>query len=709
MSFIAELKRRNVFKVGAAYVVMAWLMAQGVDVFLENFGAPDWVIKTILLLLIIGFPIALFFAWAFELTPEGIKREHEVDRSKSITHETGRKLDFVIIGVLLLALGWFAVDKFYLVPAQRAAEQTVAAESEGAKSIAVLPFVNMSDDASNEYFSDGISEEILNSLAKVPDLQVAGRTSSFAFKGQNEDLRKVADALGVEHILEGSVRKHGNKVRVTAQLIRADNGFHLWSESYDRQLDDVFAIQDEIANAILEQLKAHLVDGQVVQVASERTDSRAYDLYLLAKQRIYERQQLPLEAAADLLDQAIAIDPDYAPAYAQRAIVMDLLSEEQYGTTPQSQASTQAKLFVDQALRLDENLAEGWAAKGLWHSNRPGESAQSIEALEKALALNPNLIDAANWLNNAYNATNQPAKAVRILEDISRRDPLYRPALGNLAFQYVQMGEPEKARALIEKARPFMAQDPNMLWLDSMMFFMAGEMAKSLPLAEEAVRMQPQDLVYRTALGMNLLGTAQLERATEDGYWFTQNEAMLRLGRIEESTLLAREKADEGDVANYFWLLNVTDRSEELVAYLEQRWTSLDAFAAAFPSHGYFGWEIMNDVALAYRRTGNQAKFDDALLRVREAHDSLARQGVSGTGFLTNEAVWYALAKDRERALDYLAQAIDGGRIWGRRIAMTFPAFSDLEGDPEFEAIQNRMIEHLNRERSALGLEPVEA
>ncbi|HKX56675.1 MAG TPA: hypothetical protein VJN01_11250, partial [Xanthomonadales bacterium] len=198
-----ELKRRNVFKVGAAYVVMAWLIAQGVDVFLENFGAPEWVIKTVLLLLIAGLPVALFFAWAFELTPEGLKKEKDVDRSQSITHETGRKLDYIIIGVLLVALGWFAWDKFR--PADDAQPGETAAVAEVEKSIAVLPFVNMSDDTSNEYFSDGISEEILNALAKVPELQVAGRTSSFAFKGQNQDLRKVGEALGVAHILEGSV------------------------------------------------------------------------------------------------------------------------------------------------------------------------------------------------------------------------------------------------------------------------------------------------------------------------------------------------------------------------------------------------------------------------------------------------------------------------------------------------------------------------
>jgi TolB-like protein len=223
MGFFDELKRRNVFRVGIAYLIIAWLLAQVSQLSLESFGAPEWVIKSVLLILIIGFPLAVFFAWAFELTPEGLKKEKDVDRTQSITTQTGRKLDRAIIGVLVVALGYFVFDKFsgssqpfdqtaaeQLVVEQTAGEQTI---TELEKSIAVLPFVNISSDPEQEYFSDGISEEILNALAKVHELKVAGHTSSFAFKGQNQDLRMIGEALGVNHILEGSVRKAGDKVR----------------------------------------------------------------------------------------------------------------------------------------------------------------------------------------------------------------------------------------------------------------------------------------------------------------------------------------------------------------------------------------------------------------------------------------------------------------------------------------------------------------
>jgi TolB-like protein len=724
--FFAELKRRNVFKVGAAYGVMAWLLAQGLDLFLENFGAPAWVIKTVLLLLVAGFPLALFFAWAFELTPEGIKKEKDVDRSQSITHQTGRKLDFLIIGILVVALGYFAFDKFEK-GSEKGSEPFSSADSsagEGeaekraltpfqtppappAKSIAVLPFVNMSDDAGNEYFSDGISEEILNALAQVPELQVAGRTSSFAFKGNNEDLRKIGEALGVSHILEGSVRKSGTKVRITAQLIRVDNGFHLWSESYDRELTDVFAIQDEIANAILVQLKAHLVEGAPQVVATKRTNTEAYDLYLLAKQRMYERSRLPLEAAAEMLDRAIAIDPGYAPAYAQRGIVTDLLSETEYGAIPKAQVLTQSKQFVDQALKLDPELAEGWAALGLYYQNLPGGTEQSIAALEKALSINPNLIEAANWLGNAYNDNGQPAKNLTVLEDLIRRDPLFKPAVGNLTFLYIQMGQRDKAQALIEKTRPFLAQDANVLDWDSTLLATAGEFAAALPLSEEAVRQQPQDRVYRSGMSVALLATHQYERIVKDGYWIWKVRALKHLKRVEEATQLAQQWAAQGDIRPYLNLLSTTGQFEALVSYVEEHWPDLGAFAADFPAAGYFGYGMMNDLALAYRRTGNQEKFNDAMARVRAAHDALAAQGLSNPIFFTNEAAYYAMADDRGQALKFLAAAVDGGQVFSARITDDLPFFADFEGDPEYEAIQKRMLEHVNRERTALGLEPV--
>ncbi len=275
MSLFNELKRRNVFKVAIAYIVVAWLVMQVADVVVNNIEAPGWVFQVLLLFLALGLPFAIIFAWAFEMTPDGLKREHEVDRSQSITGDTGRKLDFTIIGVLVLALGYFAWDKFVLsvdreaalveaarqeVSAQVASEEAEKPQTtESGQSIAVLPFVNMSSDTEQEYFSDGLSEELLNLLAKIPELRVTSRSSAFSYKGKDFKIADVGRELGVAHVLEGSVRKAGNQVRITAQLIEVENDTHLWSETYDRSLDNIFAIQDEISSAVVDPLKITLL------------------------------------------------------------------------------------------------------------------------------------------------------------------------------------------------------------------------------------------------------------------------------------------------------------------------------------------------------------------------------------------------------------------------------------------------------------------
>ena len=322
-----ELKRRNVVRVGAAYLIVAWVLAQIADLGLENFDAPEWVIKTILLLLALGFPLALFFAWAFELTPDGLKREKDVDRSKSATPLSSRKLDFVIIGALVVALGYFVWERQSIDDGVDSSTTPVAIESESAsekprdkRSIAVLPFVNMSSDPEQEWFADGLTEELLNALARAPDLLVAARTSSFKFKGSTEDIPTIAAALGVAHVLEGSVRRGRDRLRVTAQLIRANDGFHLWSQSYDRKPDDVIAIQEELAVKIARALDTAMDPVALAKMVSAGTASvPAYEAYLeglaygvrsvqTGDNQLFLKGRMALERAQSL-------DPEFAAAH----------------------------------------------------------------------------------------------------------------------------------------------------------------------------------------------------------------------------------------------------------------------------------------------------------------------------------------------------------------------------------------------------------
>ncbi|HZW50541.1 MAG TPA: hypothetical protein VFF05_01650, partial [Rudaea sp.] len=290
MRLIAELKRRNVIRMAGLYLVGAWLIVQVAGTVLPMFGAPEWIGRSFVVMLAIGFVPALVFAWVFELTPQGMKRDAEVRPEESIAPQTARRMDRMIIVALIIALAYFAFDKFVpekgsepfsgdrsVEPTQRRVPEK---ESDPApKSIAVLPFVNMSGDAGNEYFSDGITEEILNALAQIADLKVAARTSAFAFKGKDPDLRKVGEMLDVATVLEGSVQRAGDQVRITAQLIDARSGYHLWSEKYDRKLTNVFAIEDEISKAIAGKLQVQLAGGHA-DGAGTTANPQAHELYL---------------------------------------------------------------------------------------------------------------------------------------------------------------------------------------------------------------------------------------------------------------------------------------------------------------------------------------------------------------------------------------------------------------------------------------------
>ncbi|WP_439106134.1 hypothetical protein [Congregibacter sp.] len=327
MSLCSELHRRNVVRVGIAYAVVAWLLLQVADMVMENIGAPDWVMQALLVLLLLGLFPALIFAWVFELTPEGLKRESEIEEGVSVVHQTRRKLDTLIIATLVVAVAYLFWDGRLREPSQATQElaasdvstpnnklssmdalrqQTEAAAQAKEQSapsedtsIAVLPFVNLSSDPEQEYFSDGISEELLNVLAQIPALRVAARASSFQFKGDNRDIGEIAQLLKVGHVLEGSVRKAGTKLRITAQLIEAEGGFHLWSETYDRELEDIFAIQDEISAAIADALRAELaLDDVTTPDASKATaNTAAYEAFLKGRGLIISAATSPLPLA----------------------------------------------------------------------------------------------------------------------------------------------------------------------------------------------------------------------------------------------------------------------------------------------------------------------------------------------------------------------------------------------------------------------------
>jgi len=703
LSVLEELKRRNVFRVGFAYAVASWVVLQIVDVISPVIDLPGWVPKLVLVILGIAFIPVLVFAWAFEITPDGLKKESDVDRASSISGETGRKLNYVITGFLIAAVALLLVERQMrpvAAPVEDSATVSEAATREG--SIAVLPFVNMSSDEEQEFFSDGITEEILNSLASVKELKVAGRTSSFAFKGQNDDLRRIGDSLGVDHILEGSVRKSGDKVRITAQLIRVDNGFHLWSETYDRELTDVFAIQDEIANEILRQLRAQLVGGNESVAEAMRTTPAVYELYLRAKQRIYTRDRGEIQTAIEELDDAIRLDAEYAPAYAQRGIATILSSDQQYGTIPHQEARRRGKRYIDEALRLGPESAEAWAGLGLYYDR---DSEAAADALVKALTINPNLIDASNWLQISLRTSGQMRSSLQILREIAERDPLYRPAFSNAMQLFHAFGLEDEAHRLLQRIETFNPDNPNLYLARATSYMYAGEMGRGLQELEEASKRGPMTGVEQLFLSIGLLETGQPERAITEGSVYFRPDALYSVGRKDEAIALAYEHAREGDPESLFYMLVVENRNEELVNYLEERWPSLAAFATENPG-GDHGYSLMMNVALAYRRTGDDASADEALEFVDTRMKRLESEGIDNRIFTRNKAAFCAMRGDIDGALAFLEEAVAGGLSVAMDPLVAFPEFSVLDGNPRFDEIKTTMLANLNYNRRIIGLPP---
>ncbi|MBO6621769.1 MAG: tetratricopeptide repeat protein [Balneola sp.] len=456
--FIEELKRRNVFKVATAYAIAGWLIIQVVSTVSPQLGFPDWVAPFFTVLVLVGFPLSLIFAWAFELTPDGLKKSQEVDITESVTHRTGKKLNSIIITVLSMAVIFLLVERVFFAEAAFIENRSELTHIETA-SIAVLPFVNMSGDENNEYFSDGLSEELLNALAKIKDMKVAGRTSSFKFKGQNENLKLIGDELNVEHILEGSVRKSGNRIRITAQLIKAEDGFHLWSETFDRELtaNNLFDIQEEISKEVLKELKVHLLDEEEKDIAESPTvDIEAYNFYLKGTQYEATRLESDLKLAIQQYQEAVRIDPTFAKAYARMAIAYELLSG--YGALSNEDRLNLVRENVDQALFLDQNIPEAYAALGLMYYSS-GELQKGVEALNKALELNPNYGIAYMWLGNQYLYSDEQ-KTIDLFTRAYEIDPLNQVVRSNYVYTLMLQDRNDEA---IEQYNELIRQEPKQL------------------------------------------------------------------------------------------------------------------------------------------------------------------------------------------------------------------------------------------------------
>ena len=730
MSLIAELKRRNVFRVAAAYAIVAWLLIEVSSVVLPTFGAPEWVMKVVTFLVILGFPLALILAWAFELTPEGIKRESAVDPDASVTHHTSRKLNFIIIGVLAIAVVYFAVNQFVPKaepePAARVTEQAPAAEQVAQEqSIAVLPFANMSGDPEQEFFSDGISEELLNVLAKVKGLRVTSRTSAFAFKGKDISIPEIAAKLGVDNILEGSVRMAGGRVRITAQLIEVETDSHLWSESYDRELADIFAVQDEIAAKVGEALKVILMGADSRPIRSiPETSIDIYSDYLLARQKAANPNFKTLAAAEHLLKSVIERDPEYAPAYAVLAGVYDLMAD--WGVIPFSELSSRIMPLAEKALVLDDQLAEGWvhlARARRLNGNLEGARA----AQQRALDLDPRNPLVLRRMMDRWSRSHEPERGLAYADELLRVDPLSPVNLFFIAYFEGRLGRFGEMERTLDRIRSIDPKNTSYLWGSWMLAISRGDLVGALKFVEDYAKADPADSEAPAITAMQYFEFGDVVAAKywseaalkvdPRAAWAKVVVALLHLYRDEEAKAIeiARELTRPGALARAtrgiaFRIADAPTLAaghyEKIIARYLTDYPELGEGKVPSLVSGGIGEMLPVTLSLAsvYLQAGDEAKAETLLSAVESEIPHWPRAMTWGRGYGFADVDLHALRGDKEKALAALREGVASGTRYLWRLQLLYnPNLESIRDTPEFAAIiaeiEADMAEQLARVR----------
>lgn len=519
--FIHELQRRNVIKSAIAYLVVAWLITQVMSIIVPAFELPVSLLRTSIIVLLVFFPFWLIFSWVYEVTPDGIKKTGVDDSTDTIDPKISRLLNRIIIGALgiaIILLVFTLISREHTVLENKTDTEIASAETLD-KSIAVLAFRDMSKENDQEYFSDGISEEILNLLAKIPDLKVISRTSSFSYKDKALTITQIGEELHVGYILEGSIRKSANTFRITAQLINAATGVHIWSETYDRNMEDIFKIQDEIAAKVTDQLKVSLLG---VELASKEVNTDAYTLYLQAKQLYFQKTRESTENAIKLNLESIAIDSTYAPAW---SLMSSLYYQAaiRFGITTIDDAIVQGKKASSKAIELDPDLVGGYLTLALFE-HASWNFKERSKLMDKAMLLNPNDPAVIYTQSDFASQSGNLDLAIELLLKTIELDPLRDWLHYNLGIFYWMNGELKKSE---ESYNHFLLLHPNVGIANNFM----GQLQLTMGNPEKA-------LIY-------------IEKDA-DPFWTLYRKCMITYyeGKTEESNdLLKQLVADWGEVA----------------------------------------------------------------------------------------------------------------------------------------------------------------
>ena len=699
------------FKVGIAYLVGSWILVQVADILFENIGTPAWVMQTMLVFLGLGFFVALFFAWAFELTPEGLKKEKDVDRSQSITAQTGRKLDFTIIAVLVLALGYFAWDKFITGPVQDtdtvqdASQSDSDSQAEPAlatdKSIAVLPFDNRSNQEGDEFFTTGIHDDLLTQLAQISSLRVISRTSVAQFKDTTKSIREIAELLGVATILEGGVQRAGNQVRINLQLIDAATDSHLWAQTYDRELtaNNIFSIQSEIASAVAEAMRATLSPEEQQRISSVPTENmQALEEYFKGRAELDQRTLPAIESARMRFEHARQLDPGFALAYAGEAQSIILLADRgsAYGDIPAAETSRLARPLMERALELAPRDAQVLGVYGLLERNDFNDEL-ALEYYGRSVALNPSSGEVLNWQRMAQFSTGRMKESVETNLRMVEIDPMSMITLFNgiLNMANVEGSDPLTIEMMLQRLE---------------------DLDESYGLSARAI--------YEEQRG-NILAAAKyfyLSLELNPGRSSNQSSLASLLARLnlpDEALLVSPDTADNIAFFMADWETAIQMARENL----EQEPESIDALYGLFFALALSGdaenaqplaeqlWERFGNRPLELGQTSmimswvaTKTEHSQQAHIYREAAASwlqiVIESGIVGRFRYSNEAFLAAIDGRDLDAINAIAMAIDKGFRW--QYILSLEVFDNLRDNSRFQAQVNRLNGLVDLERGEI-------
>jgi TolB-like protein/Tfp pilus assembly protein PilF len=682
-NFFAELKRRNVYKVAIAYAIVAWLLIQAASILFPTFEAPAWVMKVLVSLIILGFPVALIFAWAFEITPEGLKRAEDVLPDESIAHHTGRKLVWITVALAVIAAGLFAYQ-FLRPKTPTAPRQSEAATGSingttaiPEKSIAVLPFENLSRDPDNAFFTDGVQDQILTNLAQIAELKVISRTSVMQYKtGALRNLREIAQQLGVGRVVEGSVQRAGNRVRVTAQLLDARNDAHLWAQTYDRDLADVFAIQSEIAKAIADQLQAKLSPNEKKAIEQPPTsDVTAFDLYSRGKTLILTTSFSAMGApnvrqAIELLNQAVARDPSFFLAQCELVRAHDNLYSLGLDHTPARLALGDAALAAALRLRPDAGDAHLARAGHLYRGYRDYDGALAeLEIARRTLPNDPRVFELTGFI---LRRRGQREEGLRNLERAVELDPRNFYTLQQIALSYFMLRRYSEEAAILDRALSIKPDDADTKV--TRVLIALEEKGDTRPLHQTLDEIRAKDPEAIKSVANNWLLCALAERdagAAENALVALGDNPFgddaVRLYRHFCEGLIARMTKDQARARAAF----TAARAEQ-----EKRVQAQPDYGPAFCVLGLI------DAGLGRK--------EEALREGRRAIELLPveKDSINGAHMIEYFAITAAWVGEKDLAYEQLAKAlqVSGGFVSYGRLKL-LPYWEPLRGDPRFEKI----------------------